>query len=316
MHLTLTLWAKSATEIVPVPVVPALATRRLAALDRLGPVHRILHHPRRLLHGGAPPGDDHDLRAIVHPQPRPRLALHALDVLTAAADDEAGVTARGYLDGGGVRVLLGDLDLGLLDQIFDPPASSLHDFGRAPQLDPLVILVPLHDALGIRLRALDRHAAVAHDFADVFALDVNLERVRRALRGVRRQRRHVRGVEYGRDLGLGVSNRGSGAANEEKGLVPNARNLGTRVPFDALHLLAALADDDAAILDRALDALLYVIVAAEGGRERAAAIVARPTSGRRAAIVVTVVTVVTVSGWLAFVPAAVPVAEATPVVAP
>mmetsp|Transcript_6690 Transcript_6690/g.29473 ORF Transcript_6690/g.29473 Transcript_6690/m.29473 type:complete len:559 (+) Transcript_6690:42-1718(+) len=323
MHLTLTLWAKSATEIVPVPVVPALADRGLAALDRLGPLHRILHHPRRLLHGGAPPGDDHDLRAIVHPQPCPRLALHALDVLTAAADYEAGVPARGYLDGGGVRELLGDLDLGLLDQIFDPPAAGLDDVGRAPQLDPLVLLVPFHHALGIRLRALDRHAAVAHDFADVVALDVNLERVRRALGGRRRQRRHVRGVEYGRDLRPSVANTRRSAANEEKGLVALARNLRAGVPFDALHLLTVLADDDPAILDRAFDALLDVIrVVAAAGRERSSAIVvaaaAAAAARRRAAIVVTVVPPASASTarGVAFVPAAVSVAEAAPVVPP
>ena len=99
-----------------------------------------------------------------------------------------------------------------------------------------------------------------------------------------------------------------------------ARNLRAGVPFDALHLLTVLADDDPAILDRAFDALLDVIsVVAAAGRERSSAIVVAAAAAaalRRAAIVVTVVPPASASAarGVAFVPAAVSVAEAAPVV--
>ena len=243
------------------------------------------------------PGDDHELRPVVHTKPRARLLLHALDVHAPSADDETGVTASGNLDAHRLSLFLRDLDAGLLHQIIDTPSASLDDLGGAPQLDLLRDAVPLHHASGIRLRSLDGHAAVAHDPADVLALDVNLERVRGTLGRRLGQRAHVRGVQEGRDLGLGVTNGSRRPADHEERFVALAADAHARLLLDALDDLAAFADDEPAVLERARRVFLDKLggVAGWAGwmprRERSPAIVeSAAAAGGRAAILVTVVT--------------------------
>ena len=146
------------------------------------------------------------------------------------------------------------------------------------------------------MRSLDGHAAVAHDPADVLALDVNLERVRGTLGRRLGQRAHVRGVQEGRDLGLGVTNRSRRAANHEERFVALAADAHARLLFDALDDLAAFADDEPAVLERARRVFLDKLggVAGWAGwmprRERSSSIVESAAAGGRAAILVTVVT--------------------------